>query len=121
MYASGTCCLYLLQLKPVKCCDAGGCCLTLHTICVSTAKTCTSNTSTGFGLMPAGVLSNMRKHPSGWMTKRKSTDMRVAAVVCMILALASGGCAATNFVDMYPDYAAQVKEDHGRFCKRHLR
>jgi hypothetical protein len=45
--------------------------------------------------------------------------MRVAAVVCMILALGPGGCAATNFVENYPDYAAQVKEDHGRFCKRH--
>jgi hypothetical protein len=37
----------------------------------------------------------------------------------MILALATGGSAATNFADIYPDYAAQVKEDHGRFCKRH--
>jgi hypothetical protein len=69
--------------------------------------------------MPAQVLSNMRKHPSGWKSKRKHTDMRVAAVVCMILALASGGCATTIFVDMYRDYAAQVKEDHGRFIKRH--
>jgi hypothetical protein len=69
--------------------------------------------------MPAGELSNMRKHPSDWKSKRKSKDMRVAAVLCMILAMHSGGCAATNFVEMYPDYAAQVKEDHGRFCKRH--
>jgi hypothetical protein len=69
--------------------------------------------------MPAGELSNMRKHPSERQSKRKSIDIRVAAVLCMILAINNVGCAAINFVDMYPDYAAQVKEDHGRFCKRH--
>ncbi len=93
--------------------------MTLTAICVSAAERCTTDTSTICDSLPAGELSNMRKHPSDWKSKRKSTDIRVAAVLCMILAIHNGGCAATNFVDMYPDYAAQVNEDHGRFCKRH--
>ncbi len=37
--------------------------------------------------MPAGGLSMVRKHPSGWKSNRSTTAMRVAAVVCVIMAL----------------------------------
>jgi hypothetical protein len=53
------------------------------------------------------------------VSNRKDINVRVAAAVCMIIAIATGGCAATQFKANYPAYAKQVKEDLGRFCQRH--
>jgi hypothetical protein len=59
----------------------------------------------------------MRKHPSDWVSSRKSVEVRVAAVVCVIIALATGKSVTTTFKDLYPTYAQQVKMDKKEFCE----
>ena len=60
-----------------------------------------------------------RKHDLGWVTNRKEVAVRVAAVVCVIMAMALDGSPAALFRKQYPEYAKQVKEDHSAFCQRH--
>lgn len=61
----------------------------------------------------------MRKHPSDWVSSRKPVEVRVAAVVCVIIALATGNAVSTTFKDLYPTYAKQVKMDKTEFCHTH--
>jgi hypothetical protein len=61
----------------------------------------------------------MRKHPSDWVSSRKPIEVRVAAVVCVIIALATGKAVSTTFKALYPTYAEQVKMDKTEFCQTH--
>lgn len=60
----------------------------------------------------------VRRHPPGWVSNRKATAIRVAAVICVIMAQAVDGKPTKFFKDKYPEYAKTVREDHGSFLKR---
>ena len=64
----------------------------------------------------------VRKPPSGWKSNRSTTAMRVAAVVCVIMALTTADekfTPAYYYREQYPDYAKEVHGDLNRFCKLH--
>lgn len=64
----------------------------------------------------------VRRHPSGWKSNRSTTAMRVAAVVCVIMALTTADekfTPAYYYREQYPDYAKEVHGDLNRFCKLH--
>jgi hypothetical protein len=61
----------------------------------------------------------MRKHPSDWVSSRKPIEVQVAAVVCVIIALATGKAVSTTFKALCPTYAEQVKMDKTEFCQTH--